>query len=60
MFDPQGDLVAGTQDERIRDEIIFADLDAKVMTTVRSDPNFTLRTRRPELFGELVREQVTW
>jgi len=31
-----------------------------VFNTVRSDPNFTLRTRRPELFGELVKEQVSW
>ena len=60
VFDPQGELVAATQNERIADEMIVADLDVSVINTVRSDPNFTLRTRRPELFGELVKEQVAW
>jgi hypothetical protein len=59
IFDPQGDVVAATQDERIVDEMIVADLDVSVFNTVRSDPNFTLRTRRPELFGELVKEQIS-
>ncbi|MBI3865159.1 MAG: hypothetical protein HY290_25065 [Planctomycetia bacterium] len=60
VFDPQGEVVAATQDERIVDEMIVADLDVAAFNTVRSDPNFTLRTRRPELFGELVKEQVSW
>jgi hypothetical protein len=38
--------------------MIVADLDASLLATARSHPNYTLRTRRPELFGELVREQV--
>lgn len=59
VFDPRGEVVAATQDTRIIEETIVADLDAAVLNDVRSDPNFTLRTRRPELFGELVREQVT-
>lgn len=60
IFDPHGNVVAATQDERIAEEMIVADLDVGVINEVRSDPNFTLRTRRPELFGELVKEQVTW
>lgn len=60
VFDPQGDVVAATSDARIADEMIVADLDVAVINKVRSDPNFTLRTRRPELFGELVKEQVSW
>lgn len=60
VFNPRGEVVAATQDERIIEEMIVADLDAAVLNEVRSDPNFTLRTRRPELFGELVKEQVTW
>jgi predicted amidohydrolase len=60
VFDPQGDVLAATQDERIIDELVVADLDVSVFNSVRSDPNFTLRTRRPELFGELVKEQVNW
>jgi predicted amidohydrolase len=60
VFDPEGNVVAATQDHKIIDEMIVADLDAQVINRVRSDPNFTLRTRRPELFGELVKEQVRW
>lgn len=60
VFDPHGDVIAATNSERIVDEMIIADLDAAAINAVRSDPNFTLRTRRPELFGELVKEQVTW
>jgi predicted amidohydrolase len=59
IFDPQGSVVAASQDDRIVDEMVLGNLDVAVLNTVRSDPNFTLRTRRPELFGELVAEQVT-
>jgi len=59
VFDPRGEVAAATQSEKIVEEMIVADLDAQVLNEGRSDPNFTLRTRRPELFGELVREQVT-
>lgn len=60
VFDPQGEVVACTQSMRIVDELILADLDAGAIQAARSDANFTLRTRRPELFGELVAEQVKW
>ncbi len=40
------------------DEMVVATLDAAALARERSQPNYTLRTRRPELFGELVREQV--
>jgi predicted amidohydrolase len=59
IFDPEGELLASTQAERIRDEMIVATLDAKVLAKERALPNYTLRTRRPELFGELVRDQVS-
>jgi len=59
IFDPQGEVLAHTNEEQIADELIFADLDVAALNAVRSDPNYTLRTRRPELYGELVREQVT-
>ena len=58
LFDPRGDCIASTQSERIVDDLVVATLDAAVINDVRSDANFTLRTRRPELFDELVREQV--
>ena len=37
--------------------MIVCDLDASLIAAERSLPNYTLRTRRPELYGELVREQ---
>lgn len=58
MIGPTGDILTHTQLEQIRDEMIVADLDASLLAAARSHPNYTLRTRRPELFGELVREQV--
>jgi hypothetical protein len=39
--------------------MIVADLNASLLAASRSHPNYTLRTRRPELFAELVREQVS-
>jgi predicted amidohydrolase len=59
VFGPDGEVLAATQAERIQDEMVTATLDAKVLGAQRSLPNYTLRTRRPELFGELVREQVS-
>jgi predicted amidohydrolase len=59
MFGPDGELVTHAQTERIRDEMIVGTLDAESIARQRSQPNFTLRTRRPELFGELVRDQVS-
>ena len=53
VIDPLGRITACAQLDEIRDEIIIADLDAAVINKARSLPNFTLRTRRPELFGEL-------
>ena len=52
---PGGELLRHAQLERIRDEMIVDDLDANLLSKARSLPNYTLRTRRPELFGELVR-----
>lgn len=58
-FDPDGELLASTQETKIRDEMIVVTLDAKLLAKQRSLPNYTLRTRRAELFGELVKEQVS-
>ena len=59
IFGPDGELLPHAQTERIRDEMIVTTLDAELLAKQRSHPNFTLRTRRPELFGELVRDQVS-
>jgi predicted amidohydrolase len=59
FFAPDGELLASTQTDRVREEMVVATLDAARLAHERSLPNYTLRTRRPELFGELVREQVS-
>lgn len=60
IFSPTGDLLAASQSEQIREEMLVHNLDARQLTEVRSQPNYTLKTRRPELYGELTREQVSW
>jgi predicted amidohydrolase len=59
MWGPDGELMASTQEERIREEMIVADLDPAHLARERALANYMLRTRRPELFEELVRDQVT-
>lgn len=59
IWGPDGELIAATQEERIRDERIVTTLDAALLARERALANYMLRTRRPELFGELVREQVS-
>jgi N-carbamoylputrescine amidase len=59
IWGPDGELIASTQEERIKDEMIVATLESALLAHERSLANYMLRTRRPELFGELVREQVS-
>jgi predicted amidohydrolase len=59
VWGPDGELIASTQEERIREEMILATLDAALLGRERALANYMLRTRRPELFGELLREQVS-
>jgi len=59
IWGPDGGLIAGTQEERIREEMIVATLDAAMLAHERALANYMLRTRRPDLFGELVQEQVS-
>jgi N-carbamoylputrescine amidase len=59
IWGPDGELIAATQEERIREEMIVATLDAGLLGRERALANYMLRTRRPELFGELVRDQVS-
>jgi len=59
VFDPTGEIIKHTQLERIEDEMLIVDLEAQPLIAARSHPNFTIRNRRPDLFDELVREQVT-
>src|SRR5262249_941532 len=57
IWGPDGELIAQTQEEHVRDEMIVATLDESALARERSLANYMLRTRRPELFGELVRDQ---
>jgi predicted amidohydrolase len=59
VWGPDGELLAKTQEERIEEEMIVATLDAGLLARERSLANYMLRTRRPELFAELVRDQVS-
>lgn len=57
VFAPDGEVLACSQRDEIRDEIVICELDATRLAAERSLPNYTLRTRRPELYEELVRIQ---
>jgi predicted amidohydrolase len=57
VFGPDGAVLASAQVERIRDEMIVTTLDAATLAEQRAHPNYQLRTRRPELYGELGRDQ---
>jgi N-carbamoylputrescine amidase len=59
IWGPGGEVLASAQQERVREEMIVADLDPVRLAQERSLANYMLRTRRPELFGELVRDQVS-
>lgn len=59
IIDPGGTILKHTQLDKICDEMIVEQLEASALAKYRSHPNYTLRTRRPELFGELVRDQLT-
>lgn len=57
VFAPDGEVLASTQRDVIRDEMIITELDPALLAAERSLPNYTLRTRRPELYEELIRTQ---
>jgi N-carbamoylputrescine amidase len=60
LFDATGRLICHAQLDSVRDEMLVGDLEAERLNRARSNPNYTLRTRRPELFGDLVRDQVSF
>ena len=60
FFAPDGEVIASSQRDEIRDEMVVATLEADRLVAERSLANYTLKTRRPELYGELVAEQVNW
>ena len=54
IIDPDAQVVAATQTEAIKDEMVTATLDSADLSHARAQPNYTLRTRRPDLFARLV------
>jgi predicted amidohydrolase len=59
IWGPDGELIAATQEERVREEMIVAALDSASLGRERALANYMLRTRRPELFTELVRDPMS-
>ncbi len=59
IWGPDGELIASTQEKRIQEEMLVATLNAAQLARERSLANYMLRTRRPELFAELIRDQVS-
>lgn len=55
IIDPSGNIVAESGTERIRSEMVLADLDPALLERARGLPNYPLRNRRPELYTEIVR-----
>ncbi|HZT31995.1 MAG TPA: nitrilase-related carbon-nitrogen hydrolase [Bryobacteraceae bacterium] len=53
VIDPNGEIAGETQCERIQEDMLVVDLLPEKLWEARSKPNYTLRTRRPELFGLL-------
>lgn len=60
FFAPDGEVLACSQTDEIRDEMVVQTLEAERLGAERSLPNYTLKTRRPELYEELVKEQVKY
>ncbi len=60
FFAPDGQVLASSQTDIIRDEMVVHTLDPELLAAERSLPNYTLKTRRPELYEELVKEQVRY
>jgi len=58
IWGPDGELLAQTQEQRVKEEMIVATLEAPLLCQERSLTNYMLRNRRPELFEELVKDQV--
>ena len=60
VFAPDGEVIACTQRDEIRDEMVVVTLEADRLNAERALANYTLRTRRPELYEELTKDQVSY
>lgn len=55
FFAPDGEVIAESKTDRVKEEMVVKDLDPARLDSARGFPNFQLRNRRPELYGELTR-----
>jgi len=55
ILGPHGETVAELPSDSVREDILIADLDAARLAEIRSHPNYTLPTRRPEIYKDLAR-----
>lgn len=54
-LDPLGETIAELPSDAVREQMLVAALDAARLDEVRGWANYTLRTRRPEMYGDLAR-----
>ena len=59
IFAPDGRLLAESNAEAIEAAMVVADLTHEDFAAARANTNFTLRKRRPELYGDLTRPVTT-
>lgn len=57
VFDPSGEVLAQSQATRIVEEIVITRLEAQQYEARRQSQCFMIQTRRPELYGEIVRSR---
>lgn len=55
VFDPMGEVLAESQTRKIEDEMVVVRLEAADYEARRTGTCFNLQTRRPEIYGELVK-----
>jgi predicted amidohydrolase len=60
IIGPEAQVLAQTQCERIEEGMVLATLNPDDLASARRQPTYTLRTRRPELFEELAKNQVRY
>ena len=53
VIDPSGTVVAESRSRDVRDEVVFADIEAERVARCRCAKCFNLQTRRPEVFRAL-------
>ena len=55
IYAPDGTLLAESQTELIEEDMAVADLTCEALAKARGNTNFTLRKRRPDLYGDLLK-----